>query len=275
MSVTATTPVGGGCISPAARLTLEDGSHIFLKWTTTADEGSVDFDAEVASLVALAGSHTLRVPIVLAHEARWLALEWLEPGSPRPGTWQALGDGLARMHRTRGESFGWPSANRIGSLPQSNTSHARWPAFWREERLLPQWHLASAAGHFDADDARAFERLCARLDDLLACGQREGPSLLHGDLWSGNVHILADGWPALIDPACCYGHREVDLAMADLFGGFDAVFFEAYDRAWPVTDGYAESRRPIYQLYYLLVHVNLFGAGYRSGVRRALRAIAC
>ncbi len=119
-------------------------------------------------------------------------------------------------------------------------------------------------------DERAFRRLCAAMPDTLAAGDADGPSLLHGDLWGGNVHVMADGAAALIDPSTYYGHREVDLAMAGLFGGFPHEFFDAYEEAWPLEPGYDNERRDLYQLYYLLVHVNLFGAGYTGGVRRVL-----
>jgi len=268
-----TQPVGGGCISRAARLDLEDGDRAFLKWTPDG-VAAPGFAAEAASLSALGRTGVLRVPRVRASGARWLLLEWLEPGSPVQGTWEALGRGLAGVHAVRGPAFGWPADNWIGSLPQHNTQHAEWPPFWRDQRLAPQWRSARAAGFFGPDDDRAFERLCSVLENALRPGDADGPSLLHGDLWSGNVHVLEDGRPALIDPACSWGHREVDLAMAGLFGGFGDAFFDAYCETWPLRAGYNEQRRLIYQLYYLLVHVNLFGARYVQGVRTVVRT-AC
>jgi fructosamine-3-kinase len=171
----------------------------------------------------------------------------------------------------RADAFGWAADNFIGSLPQANSACVRWPQFWAEQRLFPQWERARRSGHFDAADGRAFRRLLARLDDLLAPGDADGPSLLHGDLWGGNVHVISGGEAALIDPSTYHGHREVDLAMAELFGGFGASFLPAYREAWPLAPGYDEARRALYQLYYVLVHVNLFGAGYVAGTRRVLR----
>jgi len=127
---------------------------------------------------------------------------------------------------------------------------------------VPQLERAYAGGYFAGPERRRFDRLLERLEEWLAPVAEEGPSLLHGDLWSGNVHVLASGEAALVDPSCYRGHREVDLAMTELFGGFGGGFRAAYEEAWPLLPGYAESRRAVYQLYYLLVHVNLFGDAY-------------
>lgn len=186
--------------------------------------------------------------------------------------WERLGTGLASLHRVRAERHGWPSDNVIGSLPQANGWMDEWPAFWRERGLGPQLRLAYDSGWFEPSARRRFDALLDRLDEFLAPAAEDGPSLLHGDLWSGNVHPTADGEAALIDPASYHGHREVDLAMAELFGGFDTTFHDAYREAWPLADGYDEARRAIYQLYYLLVHVNLFGGGYVARTLGALGA---
>jgi fructosamine-3-kinase len=234
-------------------------------------EVPVDFFAEEArSLAAIASAATVRVPRVIAVGEQWLLLEWLEPGRASRAMWRTLGAAIAALHDCKADAFGWPADNYIGSLPQHNRTHERWPDFWREERLLPQWRRARKAGYFDAGADRVFDHLLARLDDLLAAGDTDGPSLLHGDLWNGNVHAMANGEAAVIDPSSAYGHREVDLAMAELFGGFDRAFFAAYEEVRPLLPGYAESRRRIYQIYYLLVHVNLFGAGYVGPVMTAI-----
>jgi fructosamine-3-kinase len=266
--------VGGGCVSPAARLELTDGTPCFVKW---ADGAVPDrfFEAEAESLRALAQTERVRVPRVIAQRERWLLLEWLEPGRPRAQTWRALGRALALLHRTRAPSFGWHADNYIGTLPQSNAWCAAWPEFWRDRRLAPQLETARRAGLLDAGDERAFDALFARLDEWLGAAARDdGASLLHGDLWGGNVHVLADGGAALIDPSSYHGHREVDLAMAELFGGFGRDFFAAYREAWPLAAGYDEVRRATYQLYYLLVHVNLFGGGYVGQTRAVVGRLA-
>jgi fructosamine-3-kinase len=166
--------------------------------------------------------------------------------------------------------WGWGSANYIGALPQDNTSAATWADFWRARRLEPQLRMARDRGRMPATRA-AWDRLFAALPGVLAAAEADGPSLVHGDLWSGNVLCTAGGEPALVDPAVYRGHREVDLAMAELFGGFDREFHAAYREARPLADGYDGVRRPIYQLYYLLVHVNLFGGGSVARTEAVLR----
>ncbi|HEX7091234.1 MAG TPA: fructosamine kinase family protein [Longimicrobiales bacterium] len=270
--------VGGGCISPAARVETDGGDVFFLKWAEGSRGPAGLFEAEGRSLAALAATGVVRVPevIAVANEgggSEWLLLEWLEPGSATAQTWPELGRALAALHRVRAERYGWPADNFIGPLPQPNAWASSWAAFWRERRLAPQLERALRAGHFDARARRRFEALLGRLDALLAEAEADGASLLHGDLWGGNVHVLAGGEAALIDPSSYHGHREVDLAMSELFGGFGAGFREAYREAWPLAPGYAEARRPVYQLYYLLVHVNLFGAGYVDGTIARLESV--
>jgi fructosamine-3-kinase len=261
--------VGGGCISPTARVEFETAPTGFLKWSAPGQVAANFFLEEARSLQALEAAGAVRVPSVTAVNERWLLLEWLEPGRANARMWPDLGIALAQSHRNRGDAFGWVADNFIGSLPQPNGWLESWPEFWRARRLVPQLERAYAAGHFDARDRRRFDVLLARLDDALATAARDGPSLLHGDLWNGNVHVMEGGGAALVDPSSYYGHREVDLAMAELFGGLGRVFFDAYREEWPIAAGYHELRRPIYQLYYLLVHVNLFGAAYTSGSRAA------
>lgn len=277
-------PVGGGCVSPALRLEL-DGRTAFLKYDEEAIPGL--FTAEARALRELrAAADGLRVPEVLAlHDAAatghagepsWLLLEWLEPAPRGAGFGERLGRGLAALHRARGgDGWGAEEDGFIGPLPQSNAPAADWPDFWREQRLEPQLRHACDAGR-QAGEPREWKRLFARLPELLAPAAEDGPSLLHGDLWGGNVLSVAaaglgEAEPALIDPCSYRGHREVDLAMSELFGGFPPTFYASYREAWPLQPGYAESRRAIYQLYYLLVHVNLFGGGYAHQTRQALR----
>jgi protein-ribulosamine 3-kinase len=257
--------VAGGCISPSWRTSFADGGTAFVK-TVPAGAGDALLAAEALSLARLAATEAVRVPAVLAAGAGWLALEWLEPAAAGREQWEELGTRLARLHRTTGPAPGWDSDNFIGSLPQANTPSAGWAEFWAERRLGPQFERAAAL--LPPDTRRDGVRLLHEMGDRLAAAEGEGTSLLHGDLWSGNVHMSTSG-PALVDPSCYYGHREVDLAMSRLFGGFDAGFYRAYEQEWPLLPG-AEARLPLYQLYYLLVHVNLFGAGYVAGTRRAL-----
>jgi fructosamine-3-kinase len=265
--VVGTVPVSGGCISPSFRTELEGGGVVFVK---TAPEGAgPDVLAEEArSLDRLAEAGAVRVPRVLGRGEGWLALEWLEPRTGTSGDWALLGRRLARLHGVRAPAPGWPVDNYIGPLPQENGPAGSWAEFWARRRLAPQLELAGSrvAGR----TRELFDRLLDELDDRLAGLDADGFSLLHGDLWNGNVHMTSEG-PALVDPSSWFGHREVDLAMADLFGGFPREFREAYDAEWPALPG-AAARRPVYQLYYLLVHVNLFGHAYLAGTERALQA---
>jgi protein-ribulosamine 3-kinase len=266
--------VAGGSISPSARIESAAGDVAFLKWSREP-AGSAMFEEEARSLRILASTDTVRVPDVLGlggggDGVAWIMLEWLPPGRPSRATWRILGMTLARLHHVRAEDFGWDSDNFIGVLPQANGRMADWPTFWRERRLRPQLDRAIQAGHLGDDVAARFGALFEALDERLAVGVEEGPSMLHGDLWSGNVHVGRGGAAAVLDPACYHGHREVDLAMTELFGGFDPAFYQAYEEAWPLDDGYRRGRRSIYQLYYLLAHVNLFGGGYVGSTLAAL-----
>ena len=262
--------VMGGCISAAFRI-VAGGTAYFLKYEAEPPAGF--FEAEAAGLEQLAAATPLiRVPKVVSVGAGengygWILMEWLEPLAPGPDSDFMLGTGLAALHRCGAEGWGWRRDGYIGRLPQSNRNRTEWPDFWWRERLEPQLRHAAAAG-LPRDD---WELLESRLPDLLAPAADDGPSVLHGDLWSGNVIFTADG-PAVIDPACYHGHREVDLAMAELFGGFGRDFFRAYLDAWPLAAGW-EIRRQVYQLYYLLVHVNLFGAEYESRTQSTLRSV--
>jgi fructosamine-3-kinase len=278
--------VGGGCVNPAVRLCIA-GQSAFLKFNPAAPAAM--FEVEAEGLRQLSDAGNLRVPEVLgAWQAEpadpgpaCLLLEWLEPGDPGAAFWERLGGGLAEVHRRRGERWGWPRDGFIGPLPQPNGAGdagaeevRSWAEFWRVCRLEPQLRRARDAGWRVGTEAE-WERLWQRLPELLAPAEADGPSLLHGDLWSGNVipaAAAAGADPALVDPAAYHGHREVDLAMAELFGGFPASFFHAYGEAWPLQPGYRSGRRAAYQLFYLLVHVNLFGAGYLARTEQALRS---
>ncbi|MBW3569937.1 MAG: fructosamine kinase family protein [Gemmatimonadetes bacterium] len=255
------------------RVELADGP-VFVKYNADAPPGL--FAAEARGLDALrAAAEGLVVPRVLAWaEAEegapaWLALEWLHP-SPRARDFgERLGRGVAALHRARREDgWGWMEDNFIGPLPQANAPAASWEEFWRVRRLEPQLELARAAGRLPGKVAE-WDRLLDQLPELLAPAEADGPSLLHGDLWGGNV-LAAPGGPALVDPAVHRGHREADLAMTELFGGFGGGFHAAYGEAWPLQPGYPV-RRAVYQLWYLLVHVNLFDGGYGAQTAAVLR----
>ncbi|MEM7137956.1 MAG: fructosamine kinase family protein [Myxococcota bacterium] len=265
------TPVSGGDINDAYRVALEGKTAVFVKTHASAPPGM--YEAEADGLGWLDESKALRIPKVLAYsdeEPAFLAIEWLAPGRPNPGFESALGQGLAMLHRSGAPSFGHRRDNFIGRLPQDNQSNDTWASFYWERRLEPQIRLAVDRGLLRDTTRSACRALEARIAERT--GAPEPPARLHGDLWGGNLHADADGQPCLIDPAVYGGHREVDLAMMRLFGGFGTRVFDAYEEAFPLERG-ARERVPLYQLYPLLVHVNLFGGGYESAVERALRAV--
>ena len=197
----------------------------------------------------------------------WLALAWLAPGPAAVGHDEALGTGLARLHACRPASFGLDHDNFIGTLPQANGALPTWADFYGERRLRPQVARAARAGLLPTSLRRDLEHLIERLPLLV--GPAEPPARLHGDLWGGNAHTDARGQPVLIDPAAYGGHREVDLAMMRLFGGFAPRVFDAYAASTPLAPGH-EARISLYQLYPLLVHLNLFGTGYLRQVADAV-----
>ncbi len=258
----------GGDINEAAVLQLSDGATVFVKTNPSADAAM--FPAEARGLDFLREAGALPVPKVVAvssgrpDEPAFLVLEYLEPSRPSRGHDERLGRGLAELHRTGTDGFGLDHDNFIGRLPQTNTPCATWVEFYRERRILREVRRARQSGLYDAGDVQVFEKLTARFDDLL--GPAEPSSRLHGDLWGGNLHT-SGGDPWLIDPAVYGGHREIDLAMMRLFGGFSGNVFDAYAEAFPLAPGHRD-RVALYQLYPVLVPVNLFGGGY---VQSALR----
>lgn len=262
-------PVAGGDVNEAWRVVLADGGEAFVK--SRADAPPEFFAREAEGLAWLAEARALATPAVRAvgETPAFLALEWLEAGAPLSDFDVRLGRGLAALHARGAPAFGGPRDNWIGPLPQANAPMESWPEFYGERRLRPLAQRARDAGRLPTSLARRLDALCAELPRRV--GDPEPPARLHGDLWSGNLHRDASGRPCLVDPAAYGGHREVDLAMMRLFGDFADSTFAAYAEAVPLQPGAAE-RVPLYQLYPLLVHVNLFGSGYLGSLERALRA---
>jgi fructosamine-3-kinase len=261
--------IGGDVEAP--RWTSLGGSSLNELWRVDVGETRYFVKANVASrlpmlqaeadgLRELAQAKAIRVPVPAAcgksHGVSFLALEWLDlvPG----GRDATLGRSLAQLHKTTAGQFGWYRDNTIGTTPQSNAWCDDWAEFFRDCRIAPQLRLARRRNHKALN--LAGDALLERIPALLA-GHTPAPSLVHGDLWSGNAARLARGDPAIFDPACYFGDRETDLAMAELFGGFDDAFFAAYRELWPADAGYP-MRRTLYNLYHVLNHLNLFGAGY-------------
>jgi fructosamine-3-kinase len=257
--------MGGGSIGHAFRCELADGRACFVK-LYDGDPGMLAAEAHGLHWLAQAGA--IRIPSVWGYgdaAAPYIALEYLDAAPRVPDFDERLGRQLAALHTAGPPSFGLDRSNFIGSLPQDNDPTDTWSDLYRSRRLAP---LVERAGSQLARLRGDFDRLYDKLDDL--CGPAEPPARLHGDLWGGNLVVDEHGSPALIDPAVYGGHREVDLAMMQLFGGFSRRTFDAYDEAFPLAPDWRD-RVPLYQLYPLLVHVNLFGRGYVGQVAAALR----
>ena len=286
--VAAPSPAG---VSRAARVEA-GGRTVFAKWGGGAAGQTYAAEAEGLAALAAAAGPGLVVPAPLATVAPErdapgvLVLPWIEPGRPGADGWRRFGAALAELHRAPAPGdgrYGWGADNWIGSKPQRNGWGPSWPAFFGERRLRAQAETVRARGAWDAAWDPLLDRLLARLPDLLPAAP--APSLLHGDLWAGNA--LATGPPtagpptagppaagrfALVDPAVSVGHREADLAMTELFGGFAAPFYDGYRDAWPLEPGYPE-RREVYNLYHLINHLT-HGPAYRQPVEATLRRFA-
>ena len=263
-------PVGGGSINDVFRLEGSDGVCYFLK----LNEGRFlpMFTAEAAGLAVIAATNAIRVPRAITHGKSdgqsFLVLEYL--GLNSRGDTGLLGEQLAALHYCTADRFGFSQDNFIGTTPQPNTWKADWIDFWREHRLDFQLRLAEKNGY-----SAELQRLGARLMDALPAffaGYTPQPSLLHGDLWSGNHAFLADGTPAIFDPAVYYGDRECDLAITELFGGYPPEFYTAYRAAYPLDAGYV-TRRELYNLYHILNHANLFGGGYARQAEQMMQRL--
>jgi fructosamine-3-kinase len=266
--ITAPRSVGGGCINQGYRVS--DGGRSYFVKLNQATQVAM-FAAEAAGLREISGTQTIRVPVPVCHgtieQSAYLVLEWLDLRSGG-ASWAALGDRLAAMHRvTSSHGFGWQQDNTIGSTPQPNPWTSDWTEFWVQHRLGHQLRLAQHRGGQFPQAARLLDTVADRL-----AGHHPIASLVHGDLWSGNAAMTAAGEPVIFDPATYYGDREVDLAMTELFGGFPREFYQGYDRAFPRDGGYAD-RKPIYNLYHLLNHFNLFGGGYEAQANRTIAQI--
>ncbi len=250
--------VGGGSINQAYAISSNDRTY-FVKLNQPSKVAM--FEAEALGLRQMAESQTIRVPYPfcwgVTDQAAYIVLEWLDLGHGNQQSWAKMGQNLAAMHRvTSDRGFGWQQNNTIGETPQINTWTANWIDFWCEHRLGYQFRLANRrGGHFPKQD-----QLLAAIPDLLT-GHDPQPSLVHGDLWSGNAAVTKQGEPVILDPATYFGDREVDLAMSELFGSFPASFYQAYNAAFPLESGYAQ-RKILYNLYHILNHFNLFGGSY-------------
>lgn len=271
--VDAATPVGGGDTATALRVRCGEVLW-FVKTVPAARKDSLR--AEAFGLEALRAADALRVPAVELQDSdeshAWLVLEWLDLSPATAASAARLGTGLARQHRSSAEAYGLDHDNLIGRSVQRNGWHDDWAGFFQTRRLGVQCAMARE------DSATAFlvdrlERLIEHLPALLS-GASTAPSLLHGDLWGGNWATAGGDKPVVFDPAVYFGHREADLAMTELFGGFPAAFYSAYRAAWPLAPGY-NVRREVYNLYHVLNHANLFGGGYVTQASERIDALLC
>lgn len=261
--------LAGGSINNACMVEIGNRPY-FVKWNSSQRYPGM-FEAEAAGLKLLASAGVLRIPEVAATgevgNLAYLLLEYITPGRLVSGSWTTFGKQLAALHRHSNTAFGLGSDNYIGSLPQRNGLHCQsWAEFFVEYRLRPQLSQAMQSGIMPLSALKQSEKLFERMDQLFP---QEPPSLLHGDLWSGNFLFDIEANAVLIDPAVYYGHREMDLAMSRLFGGFDPQFYFSYHESWPLENGWQE-RVDLCNLYPLLVHVNLFGGAYARQVQAIL-----
>jgi protein-ribulosamine 3-kinase len=254
----------GGCIHTAVRIETRSGRSFFLK--TNPGVPPDMFLREAEGLQTLRGAGP-RVPTPLLHGATFILMEDLTGAAPAPEYWETLGRSLARLHAHEGETFGFDHDNYLGLTPQPNPRTPDGHVFFSDHRIRFQARRAAAAGRLETQDLARVDALLRHLNELIPV---QPPSLIHGDLWSGNVIPGPDGDACLIDPACHYGWAEAELGMTSLFGGFPDAFYRAYEEARPLAPGWRE-RLPVYNLYHLLNHLNLFGSGYLNSVRAVLR----
>jgi protein-ribulosamine 3-kinase len=261
-------PVGGGCVNNTTRIYLEQGSSVLLK---QQDSPPTDFfEAEKTGLAALNQVQALRVPRVIHCETNFLLLEDLGQGTPSTNYWETLGTGLAELHKKTQTSFGFVANNYCGSTSQINTPTHDGHEFFARYRILTLMKTAFNQGQLDTSDIRLIEILASKLSQWIP---EQASVLIHGDLWSGNIHCDQYGNPALIDPAAYWGWAEAELAMTLLFGGFNKDFYTSYEHASSIANDWRD-RAPLYNLYHLLNHLVLFGGSYLEQVRASVRRYA-
>lgn len=275
VSVASWSSVSGGTINEVRKLELTDGRSVLLK---LAGEGRPDFQSEVDGLAAIAATGVFRVPEIFAAGASpkpFLIMQWVDVAPPRDVFWSRFGRRLAAMHRLapadRSQKFGFGADNVIGETRQPNPLTESWATFFCQHRLAFQFQLASERGFFSDRDRVQFERFLTQTSEMIDSIPVK-PSLIHGDLWSGNFLCDADQQPVLIDPAVSYSHDEAEFSIMKMFGGFDSKFYDAYDTIHPPLDVDGRSARvEIYSLYHYLNHLNIFGRSYLSDCWRVIK----
>lgn len=261
--------VGGGSINDARRLETTEGTF-FAKINSAADYPSM-FEAEFSGLNFLTHHSKFRIPHPIAtgvsEEFQWILMENINSTQRKPYFWEEFGRKLAHMHKQSADYFGLNEDNYLGSLLQTNGKRESWENFFTEMRIAPQLEMAKRNGHASSEFLRLFDKMLSRVDRYFP---KEPPAALHGDLWTGNFMTDSEGEAVIFDPAVYYGHREMDLGMSKLFGGFDKRFYDAYHEVYPLEPGW-EERIHVANLYPLLAHVNLFGGSYTGQVIQILR----
>lgn len=256
--------LSGGCISDAFKISTENGTSFFLKYNPSASNNM--FLKEANGLRELDKSNAIKIPEVLSVDEDYILLEFIASGNRKKNFFEDFGKSFAEMHKFKSDSFGFYENNYIGSNPQINIPDEKeksdWTAFYLNKRILFQLQLAEKLGNSTDELRKGISKLENKIEDIIGHNS-EKPSLLHGDLWAGNYMIDQNGNAVLIDPAAYYGHREADLGMTKLFGGFNSEFYKAYNESFPLEDGF-DYRENIYKLYHVLNHLNLFGGGYYS-----------
>lgn len=261
--------VGGGSINDARRIETSEGN--FFAKINTAIEYPGMFEAEFRGLKFLSDNSSFKIPQPMStgitEEIQWILMENINSTKKREDFWELFGRRLAEMHLNHGDLFGLEYDNYLGSLVQRNDERKDWTSFFAEMRLLPQLEMAEANDLMSSEMLRLFDKLFSKLEGFFP---EEPPSTIHGDLWTGNFMTDSSGEAVIFDPAVYYGHREMDLGMSKLFGGFDSRFYGAYHEVYPIEKGW-EERMHIANLYPLLAHLNLFGGSYSSQITTILR----
>jgi len=262
--------LSGGDICNAEHLTLSDQQQLFIKSLPADNRNSIQdmFLREAESLQAISESNTIPTPEVLYYDEHCLVLEYLPSENKGKKFWQSLGEQLAALHAVPQPSFGFSTDNYCGLSPQQNTQQQNGYQFFAEQRLLFQAHMALEKQLLKNEDINKVEQLCKKLPQIIP---EQEPSLIHGDLWNGNIFCRTNQRPVLIDPACHWGWREADIAMTQLFGGFDEQFYKSYEKHFSMEPGW-QSRMKLYNLYHLLNHLNLFGSSYYPSVMQTLQS---
>lgn len=261
--------VGGGSINDARKVDTSHGTFFAKINDAVAFPGMLEAEAKGLEFLLKHSEFHIPKPIATGEsdEIQWILMEYIEHAPKGVDYWETFGTRLAKMHRATNDTFGFESNNYLGNLPQDNTPKPLWATFFAESRIAPQLKMARDQGYASEQMVKLLEKVISRADRYFPV---EPPSAIHGDLWTGNFTTDVKGEATIFDPAAHFGHREMDIAMSKLFGGFDPKFYEAYNREYPLEKGW-EERMPIANLYPLLAHLNIFGDTYAYQIITILR----